>query len=282
MRILLKSIAVFLLLSLYALVALCIMALPAKRARRLERLTGNSSFFARLGLRVLGIRVHSRRLKRKGIRKRRTRTHYLIIANHLTYADILVVASLMPSVFITSVELKQTFPLGLFAWLGGCLFVERRSRAGLKREIEEIEKVLVQGTSVALFPEGTTSNGDTVQPFKNSLITAAITTGTSLLPVCIRYRAANGRPVDTTNRDSVYYYGGTTFFQHLPRFLALRSIDVECVVLRPITAHQNQSRKDLAARAHQMISAVYHERPSGRHRSAGIVHGTTDEHMMET
>jgi len=263
MRILLKSIAIFLLLTLYALVALVIMALPARRARRLERLTGNVMFFALLCLRVLGVRVHSRRLKRKGIRQRRT--NYLIISNHLTYVDILVVASLMPSVFVTSVELKQTFPLGLFAWLGGCLFVERRSRAGLKREIEEIASVLAEGTSVVLFPEGTTSNGDTVRPFKNSLITAAITTGASLLPVCIRYRAANGHRVDPTNRDSLYYYGGTTFFQHLPRLLALRSIDVDCVVLRPIAAHQHQSRKDLATRAHQMISAVYHERMSGRH-----------------
>ena len=265
MRILFKSIAVFLLLSLYTLVALVIMAIPARRPRRLERITGTSSFFARLGLRVLGVRVHTRRLKRKGLR--RHRTHYLIISNHLTYVDILVVASLMPSVFITSVELKQTFPLGLFAWLGGCLFVERRSRAGLKREIAEIEKVLALGSSVALFPEGTTSNGDTVQPFKNSLFTAAITTGASLLPVCIRYRAANGHPVDTTNRDSIYYYGGTTFFQHLPRMLALRSIDVECVIMNPFAAHQHQSRKDLAGRAHQMISSAYHERTSGRHRA---------------
>lgn len=181
--------------------------------------------------------------------------------------DILIVASLMPSVFITSVELKQTFPLGFFAWLGGCLFVERRSRAGLKREIEEIEAVLAEGTAVVLFPEGTTSNGDTVRPFKNSLFTAAITTGASILPVCIRYRAANGRTVDQTNRDSLYYYGGTTFFQHLPGMLALRTIDVEFVIMKPFAAHQNQSRKDLAARAHQMISAAYHERPSGRTKS---------------
>lgn len=265
MRILIKSIAVFLLLSLYALVSLGIMAVPASGARRLERLTGNSSFFARLGLRVLGVRVHVRRLKRKGIRRRRT--NYLIISNHVSYVDILVVASLLPSVFITSVELKQTFPLSLFAWLGGCLFVERRSPAGLKREIGEIATVLALGTSVALFPEGTTSNGDTVRPFKNSLITAAITTGTGLLPVCLRYRAANGRPVDLTNRDSLYYYGGTTFFQHLPRLLALRSIDVECVIMRPIATHQRQSRKDLATQAHQMISAAYHERPFDRTKS---------------
>ena len=265
MRILLKSIAIFLLLSLYALIALGIMALPASRAHRLARLTGNVRFFARLCLRVLGIRVHAHRIKRKGLR--RHRTHYLIISNHLSYVDILVIASLMPSVFITSVELKQTFPLGFFAWCGGCLFVERRSPAGLKREIKEIAEVLAGGTSVVLFPEGTTSDGDTVRPFKNSLITAAITTGTSLLPVCIRYRSANGHKVDQTNRDSLYYYGGTTFFQHLPRLLALRSIDVECVIMKPVPTHQHHSRKDLATVAHQVIRAMYCGRPSGRRRT---------------
>ncbi len=276
MRIFLKSITVFLLLSLYALVSLAITALPGGRARKRARLTGNASFFARLGLRVLGIRVSSRRLKRKGIRARTV--NYLILANHLSYTDILVVGALMPSVFITSVELKRTFPLGLLAWCGGSIFVERRSPAGLKREIKEIEQVLAEGTSVALFPEGTTSNGDTVKPFKNSLITAAISTGASLLPVCIRYTKVNGHQVDPANGDSVYYYGGTTFFEHLPRVLALKTIEVECTLLRPISTHQHHSRKDLATRAHAMISAAYHERPSGRLRATGIIHVTTDEH----
>jgi len=273
MRIFLKSIAVFLLLSLYALISLGIMALPASRARKLARLTGNSSFFARIGLRVLGIRVSSRCLKRKGIRQRRT--NYLIIANHLSYVDIFVVSSLIPSVFITSVELKQTFPLGLFAWFGGSIFVERRSPAGLKREIGEIEEVLSEGISVTLFPEGTTSNGETVRPFKNSLITAAIRTGTNLLPFCIRYRTVNERQVNMENRDSVYYYGGTTFFEHLPRLLALKDIQVECIMLRPLSAHQHHSRKDLAAQAHAMISAVYHETTSTRIRATGTLHKTT-------
>jgi 1-acyl-sn-glycerol-3-phosphate acyltransferase len=276
MRIVLKSIMIFLFLLLYALIALGIMAMPAGRARRRARLTGNVMFFARLGLRVLGIRMLSRRQKRKRLRVRAV--NYLIIANHLSYTDILVMGALMPSVFITSVELKRTFPLGMLAWLGGSIFVERRSPAGLKQEIREIEQVLAEGTSVALFPEGTTSDGDTVRPFKNSLITAAISTGSSLLPVCIRYTKINGHPVGTHNRDLVYYYGRTTFFEHLPRLLKLKTIEVECVVLRPISTHQHHSRKDLATRAHALISAAYHERPSGRHRIEGPVQGTTDKH----
>jgi 1-acyl-sn-glycerol-3-phosphate acyltransferase len=211
-------------------------------------------FFARLGLRILGIRMLSRRLKRKGIRTRAV--NYLILANHLSYTDILVVGAIMPSVFITSVELKRTFPLGLLAWCGGSIFVERRSPAGLKREIKEIEQVLAEGTS----------DGETVRPFKNSLITAAISTGASLLPVCIRYTKVNGHPVGTDDRDLVYYYGGTTFFEHLPRLLKLKSIEVECTILRPISTHQHHSRKDLATRAHALISTAYHERPSARQR----------------
>jgi 1-acyl-sn-glycerol-3-phosphate acyltransferase len=278
MRIVLKSIMIFLFLLLYALIALSIMALPAGEARKRARLTRNAMFFARLGLRVLGIRMLSRRQKRKGIRARAV--NYLIIANHLSYTDILIVGALMPSVFITSVELKHTFPLGMLAWLGGSIFVERRSPAGLKQEISEIEQVLAEGTSVALFPEGTTSDGDTVRPFKNSLITAAISSGSSLLPVCIRYTMVNGRPVGTHNRDLVYYYGGTTFFEHLPRLLKLKSIEVECIVLRPISTHQHLSRKDLATKAHALISAAYHGRPSGRHRATGAIRGATSEHRQ--
>jgi len=273
-RIVLKSIMIFLFLLLYALFALVIMALPIGRARKRAHLTGNVMFFARLGLRMLGIRMISRRQKRKGIRSRAV--NYLIIANHLSYTDILVVGALMPSAFITSVELKRTFPLGMLAWLGGSIFVERRSPTGLKQEIREIAQVLAEGTSVALFPEGTTSDGDTVRPFKNSLITAAIGTGSSLLPVCIRYTMVNGHPVGTQNRDMVYYYGGTTFFEHLPRLLKLKTIEVECIVLRPITTHQHHSRKDLATRAHALISSAYHGRSLSRHRATGTVRGTAD------
>jgi 1-acyl-sn-glycerol-3-phosphate acyltransferase len=271
-----KSFIIIFLLVLYALISLAISALPVKRLRKRTYLIDNTSFFARLGLRVLGVHVSARRMNRKRFRPRPK--NYLIIANHLTYVDILVIAAFLPSIFITSVELKRTFPLGLFAWCGGSIFVERRSPAGLKREIGEIERVLAQGASVALFPEGTTSNGDTVRPFKNSLFTAAIATGANLLPVCIRYTKINGHRVDPNNRDSIFYYGGTTFFEHLPRLLSLRRIDAECVMLRPLTTHQNHSRKDLALRAHQMINTVYHERPSGRHRTAGAVQGTSDAH----
>ena len=276
MRIFLKSATILLLLPLYAVVSLGIRALPASRVRRRELLVANVSFFARLGLRILGIRLHTRRLKHT--HGHIHPMHHLILSNHVSYTDILIIASLLPSVFITSVELKRTFPLGFLAWCGGSLFVERRSPAGLKREIGEIAQALSEGASVALFPEGTTSDGDTVRPFKNSLLTAAISTGTSILPVCIRYLAANGHPIDATDRDSVFYYGGTTFFEHIPRLLALRSLVAECIILQPVAVDRHSSRKDLAAQAHAVILAAYHEGRSDRQRSTGTARGTTEDH----
>lgn len=255
MRPLIRSIIAVLVLLCYAAVSLGTLALPLGRVRKRSLLAGTTSFVARLGLLLLGIRVH---LRGRGRSRPRPRRNHLVLVNHLTYLDILVIASVMPAVFITSVELRRTFPLGLFARFGGCLFVERRSPAGLKREIDEIAQVLHEGTTVVLFPEGTTSNGDTVRPFKNSLLTAALATGTPVLPVCLRYLSIDGRPVGHQNRDRLYYYGGTTFFEHLPRVLRLRTIDVECLMLRPLAAHHGRSRKELAAQAHDVIRTAYH------------------------
>lgn len=254
MRIALKSITVIVLLLLFCLSALLLALLPAGKTGRRALLTRNISFFSRLVLRALGTRIRTRR-----------RGHHpmpdqgcLVVANHVTYVDILVLAALRPSVFITSVELRHTFPLGTFAWLGGSVFVERRSPAGLRREIRNIEAVLRSGLSVVLFPEGTTSNGETVQPFKNSLFTAAIAAGKPVLPICLRYRRADGQRITDRNRDGVYYYGDTSFAVHAPKLLSLRTLHVDCITLDPIPTHHGQSRKELAARCHEAVKTEYH------------------------
>ena len=251
-----KSAAVILLLLLYVLASLCLALIPAGRAGRRRLLTGNTSVFARIILRLLGIRVMIRRTDGHPVSGR----NYLIASNHLSYVDILVLAALRPAVFITSIELRNTFPLGMLAWFGGSIFVERRRPAGLRKEIRDIAYTLQDGFSIVLFPEGTTSDGDTVRPFHNPLFTAAITTGMPVLPVCLRYRRINGRRVTEQNRDTVFYYGETSFLDHAPRLIATRSVHVECRTLPPIATHARQSRKDLAAQCRDAIAAAYHRK----------------------
>jgi len=220
----------------------------------------NTSFFSKLALALLGIRVQVAR----GERLHANRGGHLVVSNHLSYVDVLIISSLVPSVFITSVELKRTFLLGALAWFGGCLFVERRKPSGLKREIKDIAHVLGQGFPVVLFPEGTTSNGDRVQQFKKALFDAAASTSSDIHPFCLRYTKINGESVTTRNRDAVFYYGGMTFFSHFPRLVSQKSIDVHVIPLKAIVAHADVSRKELAAQAHDAISAAYQARQEPR------------------
>jgi 1-acyl-sn-glycerol-3-phosphate acyltransferase len=212
-----------------------------------------SSFHARLILMVLNVRVTVKHAERMhtGSEVR------LIISNHLSYVDIFIIASLLPSVFITSVELKHTPLLGRIARFAGCLFVERRKAFGLKKEIADIGFVLKQGFPVVLFPESTTSSGDHVLPFKNSLFDAAIQTHSDIIPLCIRYTKVNGEPITHHTRDSIYFYGSMTYPDHVPRLMALKSVEVEVLPLKHIKAHADDSRKTLAAITHDAINTAY-------------------------
>jgi len=227
--------------------------LPARRKTRRAASIRTTSVFARFILVLLGVRVlvkHRERLSTTcGVR--------LVVSNHLSYIDVLVIASLVPSVFVTSVELRHTALLGTLARLSGSIFVERRRPSGLKREIGDIAAVLGQGLAVSLFPEGTTSNGDRVQPFKNSLFDAAVATRADIVPVCVRYTRVNQESLNPRNRDAVFYYGGISFLKHAPSLLALQSVEVEVIVLKIIKIHERHTRKELAALAHSAISAAY-------------------------
>ena len=252
-RALIKIAGTLVLFILYLLASLVAFMLPVKARTRRSGLTRLVSFFAGLVLRLYGVRVAAT----GGGKLAPPHQGHLVVANHLSYVDVLVIASLAPAVFVTSIELRSTLLLGQLARLSGSLFVERRKASGLRQEIDAITGVLNQGFSVVLFPEGTTSNGDRVHPFKRSLLDAAVKAKCGILPVCLRYQRINGQPLSAASRDAVLYYGGISFFQHFPRFLTLQSVEVKISVLRPITATTNESRKHLAERAHEAISAEY-------------------------
>jgi 1-acyl-sn-glycerol-3-phosphate acyltransferase len=254
-RALLKSLGIVPLLLAYLFTSGIIGLLPVGKRMKRGFAVRNTSFFSGLMLGLLGIRVHVKHRERLH-KANETR---LIIANHVSYVDALVLSSLVPSVFITSVELKHTAVLGVLAQFAGSLYVERRKASGLKQEINSIAEVLGQGFPIVLFPEGTTSNGDRVMPFKNSLFDTAVVARADVLPICLRYTRVDDERLTHNNRDAVFYYGGATFFSHLPKLLSKKSVDVEVFLLKDIKVHADSSRKDLAAMAHQVISEAYHE-----------------------
>jgi len=178
---------------------------------------------------------------------------FFVVANHASDVDIPVLASVLPVVFLAAADVGETPFLGTLTRLGGIVFIERRRKSELAKELKKTRQVLEEGFDTAIFPEGGTSNGESVQPFKSALFQAAIDAEALLLPVCINYLSVGGEPLSAANRDQVLYYGDMGFSAHLGRMLTAGRIEVECRFLPPIPLAKGDSRKMIAQKARLAI-----------------------------
>ncbi len=218
-----------------------------KRSRAFR--TRTTRYYSRKVLKSLGVRVTSHGTPQAG--------NVLVVSNHLSYLDVLALSSVNPSVFVTSVEVRDTPVLGTLCRAGGSLFVERRAFASLKEEVTAISSLLQEGFTVVLFPEGTSSSGAGILPFRKSLLDSAVTAKCQVQPLCLNYVAANEKPLTSETRDSIFYYGDIEFFDHLKRLLALKSIDLKVTWLKLLEVDEGSDRKFLAHSAREQIAAAY-------------------------
>jgi 1-acyl-sn-glycerol-3-phosphate acyltransferase len=210
-----------------------------------------ASFFSAIGMKILGVTIT---VKNRDLLKKNGK--YLLVSNHLSYIDIFILSIIFPTLFVTSIELKKTVFLGLMAALGGSLFVERRSISDIKREIGTISGLLSDGFTICFFPEATSSNGQKVLPFKSSFIESAIKSQTAVVPLCIKYTHIDGKKVDATNSDYVYYYGDMYFFPHLARLVTCRSVNVTITFL-DVLSTSAYMRKELCDISYKKISECF-------------------------
>jgi 1-acyl-sn-glycerol-3-phosphate acyltransferase len=220
--------------------------------RRRHARTRAITLWSRALLWTLGFEVqikHPRRLGPSGA---------LLVANHLSFWDVLALASQTQAVFVTSIEVRDTPVLGWICRAGGCIFVERRSRDHSGQERVEVAKILREGASVVLFPEATSSNGSSVLPFKRSFFTSALAAGSPVIPVCINYKEVDGEPITSRNRDLLFYYGEHDFFTQLSHAFHLRSAKIELEILEAIeTEISTMDREELTQRSYQAIVSHY-------------------------
>lgn len=215
-----------------------------KRLRHTMFLVKNLS---RLGLFILNIDVD------KKLKAEVSPTGSLLIANHLSYVDVLILFASYPSLFITSQEIRETFLLGRITKLAGCFFVERRkerrTNETLKTEISDIKSKLMAGYNIFLFPEGTSSNGKQVLPFKATFFQTAIDCALPIKPLCLKYTSSN--------RDDICWYGKMTFPDHLFRLCLQTKISARLEQLAEIPVSASDHRFTVRDRAFNSISEAY-------------------------
>jgi len=173
----------------------------------------------------------------------------LLICNHVSYVDILVLVSLAPAMFVAKQEIRSWPVLGLMARLAGTLFIDRQRRTHVGEINDDIRSALVGGALVIVFPEGTSSDGRNVLPFKSSLLEPATQQQHPLTVGRLRYCRADG-----ADEEAVAYWGEAVFLNHLLDLLALDRVRAT-VCFATVTEHSSD-RKVLAQQLHAAVSGL--------------------------
>jgi len=167
----------------------------------------------------------------------------LLVCNHLGYIDILVLAALAPCVFVAKSEVKHWPVFGWFAKLAGTVFVHREQSTQAAQTVDAIEVALRTGVLVVLFPEGTSSGGESILPFKSSLLEPAARQTHPLAAGFLRYDLNDG---DVS--EEVCYWKDMTLVPHLINLCSKRA--VQASVHFNHLREGNADRKQLARQLH--------------------------------
>lgn len=247
----LKVLTVFFLFIIYFTISFFIYIFCFNENFRLKAKIKTTHLFSWLFLKLCGITVYHKELN-KSISK-----NSLIVSNHLSYLDMVLISSITPVLFVATVEVKETPILGLFARCGGTIFIERRKITSLRKDIMQIKHYLSRGFTILLFPEGTTSSGDTILPFKSSLFNAVIDDNIIIENICIKYISVDNTLLNEKNRDFIFYYGDMTFWTHFIKLLGIKKLNVEIYKAGTLNSKDFSSRKDLVSQSHKLITEKY-------------------------
>ena len=174
----------------------------------------------------------------------------VLVANHVSWLDIFVLNAVQPARFIAKAELRRWPFIGWLIAGVGTLFIERSRRRHTHEINRHVGAALAGGDVVAIFPEGTTSEGIDVQPFHGSLLQPVIDAGGQVQPVAIRYRLASGSPTIVPA-----YLEDVSFLGSVWRITAERAMVVELTFAAAIPAAK-QHRRALARASETAIRAA--------------------------
>lgn len=179
------------------------------------------------------------------------RTHgVLFVANHISWADIHAINSIIPVRFVAKMEIRDWPIFGYLVRKSGTIFINRSRHRDAARVIQLASHALKLNDNLCVFPEGTTTEGLSVLPFKSSLLQAAIEADTQIIPVAIRYPLPNGE----INLDAAYA-GDTSLGASMRAYLHMQQPAVHLHFCTPL-ATADLSRQQLAQQAHAGISAA--------------------------
>ena len=177
----------------------------------------------------------------------------LIASNHVSWLDIVVLSAVAPLSFIAKREVNRWPFFGSLARLQRTVFVHRDKRHETGNSRDEMRERFKARDILVLFPEGTSSDGHTVLPFKSAFFGAAEYAGVTVQPVSLAYSGHRNLPMNGRLRPSYAWYGDMDLPPHLWEALATGPIEVTVICHEPLSLSGELTRKHLAAHAECLV-----------------------------
>ena len=183
----------------------------------------------------------------------------LVVCNHISWLDVLVLGSVAPVAFLSKAEIARWPLISRLAKAGGTLFIQRGGEGAARNSIEEMRKAFERRQSIAIFPEGTTGWGHKVLPFHPRLFAAAIESGTPVQPVALRYPHPEG------THPKVPYIDDQTLVSSILGILGCPSIQAEVSIGSAIDP-EGLDRRHLANQARAFVAEIVERNPDDSER----------------
>jgi 1-acyl-sn-glycerol-3-phosphate acyltransferase len=174
-------------------------------------------------------------------------THGLVVSNHLSYLDIVILSAVMPCFFVSKAEIARWPYFGKAARTGGTIFLDRNTRASTVEAARQIADRLKLPIPVLLFPEGTSSDGSQVLRFHSSLYEPAVAASAPVTAAAVRYLLEDGQERD------LCWFDNTLFLPHLWKVLGTRGFSAHVTFGE---AHIYPNRRSAAAATHDEVASM--------------------------
>ncbi|TMH34657.1 MAG: 1-acyl-sn-glycerol-3-phosphate acyltransferase [Betaproteobacteria bacterium] len=169
-------------------------------------------------------------------------TATLLVANHISWLDILAINAVHPARFVSKADVRAWPLLGWLIECAGTLFIERERKRDALRVVHQVAQALQSGDTIAVFPEGTTSDGQGLLPFHANLLQAAIATASPVQPIALRFSDCDHRV-----SPAAAYVGDTSLLQSVWWIVTARGL-VAHVAWLPAQMSAHLDRRALAQR----------------------------------
>jgi 1-acyl-sn-glycerol-3-phosphate acyltransferase len=178
--------------------------------------------------------------------------HGLIVTNHISWLDVFVLNAVVPMRFVAKSEVRRWPIVGWLCARAQTLFIERGKARSAARINVQLVKLLQDGECLAVFPEGTTTDGRQVAHFHPSLLQPAIDARAQVHPIAIRYQDHDG-----THSTAAAYIGEISFGISMWNILSTPELHVRLIATPPLEA-QRLDRRNLTRMAHDHIGTALH------------------------